>query len=147
MYLHQVSTCLTLVRGILITSIYRQATSVCVEDFDQSTVTTLMSTDVDRVGFGLFPIHEIWANLIEFGFATWLLARQVGIASTAPVVIALGKLWFHPREPQNLPNLSGALIGTIAVSQLAPRRQMKWMARVEERVGMNSQLSPFLGHV
>ena len=51
---------------------------------------TLMSTDVDRVAYGLQLVNEIWARLIETGIGIYLLWRQLGAVSVAPVLIVFG---------------------------------------------------------
>jgi ATP-binding cassette, subfamily C (CFTR/MRP), member 1 len=51
---------------------------------------TLMSTDVDRVTMSLNLLNEMWARTIEIGLGIWLLWRQLGAVSIAPIVIVLG---------------------------------------------------------
>lgn len=63
-------------------------------DFDNAAAVTLMSADTERIIYALRQMHEVWANIIEVGLATWLLYTQVGFACFAPLVIAAGMLVF-----------------------------------------------------
>lgn len=41
-----------------------------------------MSTDIERTEMGLRFVHELWANVIQVGLATWLLQQQLGTQKT-----------------------------------------------------------------
>lgn len=82
-----------MVRGSLVTAIYRKTTEISLTALDNSAAVTLMSTDVERIIIGLRSMHEFWANLIQVGIATWLLQRQIGLACVAPIAISVGKFW------------------------------------------------------
>lgn len=87
-YWHKQFKCLTMIRGSTITAIYRKTLEVN----DGNGSTTLMSTDVERITTGIRYIHEIWANVVELGIGIWLLERELGVASVAPVAVAVGGL-------------------------------------------------------
>jgi ATP-binding cassette, subfamily C (CFTR/MRP), member 1 len=78
-----------MVRGSLVTIIYRKTTEISITALDNSAAVTLMSTDVERIVNGLRMIHEFWANLIQVGIASWLLQRELGVAFVAPIVVAI----------------------------------------------------------
>jgi hypothetical protein len=63
-----------------------------------------MNTDVDRVTASLKLLNEIWARLIEIGIGVWLLWRQLGAVSIAPITIVLGILTL-PSSHMSIPNL------------------------------------------
>lgn len=87
-YWHKQFKCLTMIRGSIVTAIYRKTLEVN----DGKGSITLMSTDVERITTGMRYIHEIWANVVEVGMGIWLLERELGVASVAPVVVAGGGL-------------------------------------------------------
>lgn len=92
-YQHMTYRGITMVRGILITMLYRKASSLSITETDPTNSLTLISADVERITQGWQTLHEIWANPIEIGLAIFLLERQLGISCTVPVCVALGK-WF-----------------------------------------------------
>lgn len=50
---------------------------------------TLMSTDVDRTTVSLTKSTEMWAQLTEVIVGIWLLWRQLGALSLAPIGISI----------------------------------------------------------
>ena len=80
-YSHRNYRFITMVRGSLVTAIYRKTTEISLTALDNSAAVTLMSTDVERIIIGLRMMHEFWANLIQVGIATWLLQRQLYVES------------------------------------------------------------------
>jgi ATP-binding cassette, subfamily C (CFTR/MRP), member 1 len=50
---------------------------------------TLMSTDVERTTVSLSKTLEMWAHLTEVSVGVWLLWRQLGPISLAPIGITL----------------------------------------------------------
>ncbi|KAJ9150371.1 ABC multidrug transporter [Pleurostoma richardsiae] len=111
----------SLLRGFLISAIYRKTANMPhVGDGDTAAV-TLMGADVERIYTGLRLIHEVWANAIQIALAAWLLERQLGLAFLAPLLLVL--LGFA---------------GSFAISGRAVRFQGAWMARVQARIGVTS---------
>jgi ATP-binding cassette subfamily C (CFTR/MRP) protein 1 len=76
-------------RGALVTAIYRKTTEISIVALDNSAAVTLMSTDVERIVQGCRQMHELWVNIIQVAFATWILERTLGVASVAPFGICL----------------------------------------------------------
>ncbi|KAF3490889.1 ABC multidrug transporter [Arthroderma uncinatum] len=56
---------------------------------DPKAAVTLMSTDVERIIFGLRSFHEFWANTLQAGLLAYLLERQLGVAFIVPLVVAI----------------------------------------------------------
>jgi len=81
-----------MIRGVLVTAVYRKTTEISIIALDNSAAVTLMSTDVERIVQGMKNLHEFWANFIQVAITTWLLQQQLGLACIAPLGIALGKL-------------------------------------------------------
>lgn len=75
-------------RGSLVSAIYYKTTDISIASLDNSAAITLMSTDIERIELGLRFFHELWANIVQIGLATWLLQRQLGLPCIAPIIIA-----------------------------------------------------------
>jgi ATP-binding cassette subfamily C (CFTR/MRP) protein 1 len=79
-----------MVRGALVTIIYRKTTEISIAALDNSAAVTLMSTDVERIISGFRSLHEVWANVFQIGFSVWILEQQIGAACVGPVAVCLG---------------------------------------------------------
>lgn len=90
-YQHLTYRAITMVRGIMVTMLYKKASSLNMTEADPENSLTLMSADVERITQGWQTMHEIWANSCEIGLAIFLLERQLGISCAVPVCVALGK--------------------------------------------------------
>ncbi len=97
---------MAILRGMLVSAIYKKATEISITTLDDKAAMTLMSTDMERIVVGFRASHEIWANSIQIvgpsvfrpldynllickGIATWLLERQIGLACIAPVLVGV----------------------------------------------------------
>ena len=80
-----------MVRGGLISMLYRKATDLSITAVDPAASLTLMSADIERITNGWQTMNEIWANAIEIAVAIYLLERQLGVACFIPVAVAIGK--------------------------------------------------------
>lgn len=83
---YQAYRAITMIRGGLIYMIYSKMMDIKLGNITESAALTLMSTDVEQISRSLQYMNDIWANIIQVALATWLLERQLGIASMAPVV-------------------------------------------------------------
>jgi hypothetical protein len=92
LYQYKLYRSLTMVRAATVSLIYVTSLDSLEETLDDSKTVTLMSTDVDRIVSGLELVHETWARLLEMAIGVWLLARQIGAISIAPIVVAIRKL-------------------------------------------------------
>lgn len=90
-YQHNTYRGITMVRGILVTMLYKKASITTLSNADPANSLTLMSADVERITNGWQTMHEIWANSVEIGLAIYLLERQLGISCVVPVGVALCK--------------------------------------------------------
>jgi ATP-binding cassette, subfamily C (CFTR/MRP), member 1 len=84
-----------MVRGGLVSLLYRKATDLSMKDVDPASSMTLMSADIERIVQGWQSMHEIWANSLEVGIAIFLLERQLGVACVIPVAVSIRKLLFQ----------------------------------------------------
>ena len=78
-YQHRLYRTITIFRGAVVSLIYAKTLTRRAGIYDESAALTLMSTDVDRIVFGLQQITEIWARLIEIAIGIWLLKIQSGL--------------------------------------------------------------------
>lgn len=77
-------------RGVLISSIFSKTLKLSTDADSESRAMTLMIADVEGVVGSLKHLNEVWASLIETALATWLLERQVGLASLSMIALVLG---------------------------------------------------------
>lgn len=78
-----------MIRGALMTAVYRKGMEVNFKDNNGTKTVTLMSTDCELIIRGLLTMHELWASVIQVSFATWLVQRELGIACIGPIAITL----------------------------------------------------------
>jgi ATP-binding cassette subfamily C (CFTR/MRP) protein 1 len=81
---------ITMIRGGLISMLYRKAGDLSINSTDPASSMILMSADIERITTGWQTIHELWANLIEIAIAIYLLNRQLGAACAIPIAVAIG---------------------------------------------------------
>jgi hypothetical protein len=79
-----------MMRGVLISSIFSKTLKLSADADSESRAMTLMIADVEGVVGSLKHLNEVWASLIETALATWLLERQVGLASLSMIALVLG---------------------------------------------------------
>ncbi|CAG7951809.1 unnamed protein product [Penicillium salamii] len=120
-YQHLTYRGITLVRGVLITMLYKKATCLTLSDNDPASSLTLMSADVERITQGWSTLHDIWANSVEIALAIYLLERQLGISCIVPVCVALF-----------------ALVGSFVGMSLVVARQAQWLEAIEKRISSTS---------
>ena len=77
-----------MIRSTLTTAVFRKTTEISTTATGEKAAVTLMSADVDRIVNGFRDIHELWANFIQIGVATYILAVELGYACIAPVAVA-----------------------------------------------------------
>lgn len=79
-----------MLRGGLVSLIYRKTGTLSLQHVDPAASLTLMSADMERIVQGVQTMHEIWANAMEVGVAIYLLEVQLGVACVVPVVVSIG---------------------------------------------------------
>ena len=112
-----------MVRGSLVSVIYRKTLDLNSNVEHGSAAITLMSTDIDRIARSMNNAHEIWASSIETCIAIYLLERQIGWACVAPLAIALG-----------------CFFGNSWIAKVIPKRQKQWLLAGQKRVDMTSSM-------
>jgi ATP-binding cassette subfamily C (CFTR/MRP) protein 1 len=81
---------MTMMRGVLISSIFSKTLKLSTDADSESRAMTLMIADVEGVMGSVKHLNEVWVSLIETALATWLLERQVGLASLSMIALVLG---------------------------------------------------------
>ncbi|KAJ6102982.1 hypothetical protein N7486_005409 [Penicillium sp. IBT 16267x] len=120
-YQHNTYRGITMARGILVTMLYKKASTTTLSNADPANSLTLMSADVERISNGWQTMHEIWANSVEIGLAIYLLERQLGISCVVPVCVALL-----------------ALVGSLIGMSFVVAHQAKWLEAIEKRISSTS---------
>ncbi|PVH81871.1 hypothetical protein DL98DRAFT_457694 [Cadophora sp. DSE1049] len=114
---------ITMIRGGLISLLYRKATELSITATDPSSSMILMSADIERITTGWQTIHELWANVIEVGLAIYLLERQLGAACAVPIAVAIV-------------SMAGSLVAT----SLVMSRQAMWLEAIERRITATAEM-------
>ncbi|KAF2200883.1 canalicular multispecific organic anion transporter 1 [Delitschia confertaspora ATCC 74209] len=116
-YQHRTYRFITMMRGGLISMLYRKATDLSLTSVDPASSLTLMSADIERITMGMQTMHEIWSNLIEVAVAIYLLQRQLGAACAIPIGVAVVSLG-----------------GSIVATSFVMTRQAMWLEAIERRI-------------
>jgi hypothetical protein len=90
-YQHRTYRTIAMLRGGLVSIIYRKTSTLSLKDMDPATSMTLMSADMERIVQGWQTMHEIWGNSVEVGVAIYLLEAQLGVACVVPVAVSIRK--------------------------------------------------------
>ncbi|KAJ5404463.1 hypothetical protein N7509_004334 [Penicillium cosmopolitanum] len=112
-----------MIRGGLISLVYRQTTKLQARDFKDKSSITLISTDVERISYRIRGIHEAWMAPIQVAIAIFLLERQLGVACLIPTVIS-----------------SLAILATFPLSKTSCGAQLRWIERVQARLTVVSSM-------
>lgn len=104
------------IRVALVSAIFQKTIELNTTHLDTS-VLTLMSTDVERIQTGLQLIHDLWALPIQITISSWLLYQQLGPAFVAPLLVVLL-----------------CALGSLGVSSFVRSGILRWTKRTEERV-------------
>ncbi|KAI9736588.1 MAG: hypothetical protein M1818_006099 [Claussenomyces sp. TS43310] len=122
-YRHRSVRCLAIIRGTLVSAVFVKTTEISITALDNSAAVTLMSTDVERSVMALREVHELWANAIQVGIATYLLEAELGAACVVPIAVAL----------------STALV-MFKLSSFTQKLQLVWVQKIQERIGITSNM-------
>jgi len=111
------------VRGALVGSIFKSMLDVRPETGNSSSALSLMSTDVERITITAYVLINIFPDVIQVALALWILSTQLGTSSISAIILCFL-----------------CAMGSIYIAQLVPIRQTKWMAAIQKRVGITSNL-------
>ncbi|KAM4066385.1 ABC transporter [Hirsutella rhossiliensis] len=88
-YMHKTYRLMTMLRGALISAIFKKTLGLELSDARGSAAMTLMSADIDGIQTGLSVLHDVWASVIELALGIYLLATLVGSACVLAALPAL----------------------------------------------------------
>ncbi|KAL2826233.1 P-loop containing nucleoside triphosphate hydrolase protein [Aspergillus cavernicola] len=114
---------ISMVRGAVVSLLYKKASMLTTNDADPAASLTLMSADIERIVQGWQTMHEIWANAAEIALAIVLLERQLGIACAVPVGVSIF-----------------ALVGSLVAMSGVMVRQAKWLEAIERRISSTAAM-------
>ncbi|KGO51212.1 ABC transporter, integral membrane type 1 [Penicillium expansum] len=120
---HQAYRVVSMMRASMIDMMFRHVTVMRDSDIESSTPVTLMNADIERISSGFRYVHDVWACIVEIPIALYLLWRQLGIASVAPIVVVVV-----------------CMLMCVLISSLAGPRQKVWLEAIEKRVDMTAQV-------
>ncbi|KYK61504.1 hypothetical protein DCS_02646 [Drechmeria coniospora] len=123
LYKGQTYRCVAMVRSALVTMLHDTTLEIRSSVDADKRALTLMSTDVDLIASGLENLDVLWATPIEMAVVTYLLVDKIGLAAVAPVVVALA-----------------FTASAFALSRLAPKHQVTWLAAVQARVAATASM-------
>ncbi|KAH6677549.1 P-loop containing nucleoside triphosphate hydrolase protein [Halenospora varia] len=120
---HKAYRLVAMLRGSLIEIIYSKTMVMEATAIEESAPVTLMSADIERIGTGGRFIHDGWACIAEIPLALYLLWRELGVASMAPLGVAIL-----------------AMVGAVAISAMAGERQDIWLQAIQSRIDATGQM-------
>ncbi|KAL2812693.1 P-loop containing nucleoside triphosphate hydrolase protein [Aspergillus granulosus] len=120
---HLTYRAISMVRGAVVSLIYRKASMLSIKDADPAASLTLMSADIERIVQGWQTMHEIWANAAEIALAIFLLEKQLGIACAVPVGVSIF-----------------ALVCSLVAMSGVMARQAKWLEAIERRISSTTAM-------
>ncbi|KAF2012008.1 multidrug resistance-like protein [Aaosphaeria arxii CBS 175.79] len=127
LFLHRSFKFLTMLRGMLVSAIYHKTTELSITALDDSAAVTLMSADVERLILGLRGLHDLWANVLQFALAIYVLESRTGWACVGPIIVILATV---------------AIV--VSLTSFATKVQMEWLQKIKRRIGITSDM---LGHM
>lgn len=81
-----------MVRGGLITLIYRKMVRLPMQQLNESSAMALMGNDIETLVERIDALLvETWALGITVAIAVWMLTDQLGVVGIAPIIMALSK--------------------------------------------------------
>ncbi|KAF7594114.1 hypothetical protein BBP40_010113 [Aspergillus hancockii] len=122
-YQHMTYRAITMVRGAIVSMVYRKASTLSVEDADPASSLTLMSADIERIVQGWQTMHDIWGNTLEIGLAIFLLQQQLGVAAVVAITVAIS-----------------ALVGSLISLVFVVSRQAMWLEAIERRISSTASM-------
>lgn len=120
---HRTYRAITMLRGGLVSIIYRKATGLSLTDADPANSVTLMSADVERIVQGWSTITDMWANPLEIGLAIFLLQQELGVA----VAVNVGVMVF-------------ALLASLVAMGGIGQHQANWLKAIERRLSSTGNM-------
>ncbi|KAJ6438338.1 ABC multidrug transporter [Purpureocillium lavendulum] len=113
-----------MIRGGLISLIYRKMVRLPTKQLSESSAVSLMGNDVEMLTARVNNLLvESWANTITVAIAMWMLTHQLGAVSAAPIIMSLTCLFFS------------TMIGRLMIP-----RQTKYQKATQDRINFTSEV-------
>ncbi|KAK6532681.1 hypothetical protein TWF281_006860 [Arthrobotrys megalospora] len=122
-YWHEVDRWLTVLRGCLVSAVYRKTLTLDLRQTSTGASVALMSTDVEKAMLGFKWLHEAISSFTIIPIALCLLYFQVGLAFLAPLFV-LGLCTYLASH----------------MSTIIVRRQKVWLQETQKRVHFTSSV-------
>ncbi|KAK6505820.1 hypothetical protein TWF481_007711 [Arthrobotrys musiformis] len=122
-YWHEVDRWLTVLRGCLVSAVYRKTLTLDLRQTSTGASVALMSTDVEKAMLGFKWLHEAISSFAIIPIALVLLYFQVGLAFLAPLFI-LGLCTYLASH----------------MSTIIVKRQKIWLQETQKRVHFTSSV-------
>lgn len=134
---------LTMIRGGLVSLVCTGSLGLSAGAASEMASLTLIAADVDVICGAFSGLHDLWANPIEIGIATWLLARQLGVGCIGPILSAVCKNGSLTALDKLLSSADYSLVCFVVTSQL-PKRMgpaiKAWNIAIQKRVATTAQI-------
>ncbi|UNI18710.1 hypothetical protein JDV02_004963 [Purpureocillium takamizusanense] len=113
-----------MIRGGLISLIYRKMVRLPTKQLSESSAVSLMGNDVEMLTERInMLLVESWANTITVAIAMWMLTQQLGAVSAAPIIMSLICLFLN------------TMIGRLMVP-----RQITYQKATQDRINFTSEV-------
>ncbi|OAQ77246.1 ABC multidrug transporter [Purpureocillium lilacinum] len=113
-----------MIRGGLISLIYRKMVRLPTKQLGESSAVSLMGNDVEMLTERInMLLVESWANTITVAIAMWMLTQQLGAVSAAPIIMSLICLFLN------------TMIGRLMVP-----RQITYQKATQDRINFTSEV-------
>ncbi|OAA39066.1 ABC transporter, transmembrane domain, type 1 [Metarhizium rileyi] len=122
-YNHLNNRMVTLLRGVLVSEIFKKTLVIDQSRAKEMAAATLMSTDVEGIALGLRKFHDILASFVEVGLGIYLITTIVGKASFLII----------------FPGFASTLAMYEIGRRMAPAR-VAWNKEVQNRVSVTSSM-------
>lgn len=127
-----------MVRGGLITLIYRKMVRLPTKDLNESSAMALMGNDVETLVERINALLiESWAHAITVAIAVWMLAEQLGPVCAAPIIMATSMSRLQTPPTQTL-TFTVCLALSMLVGRQTVSRQKTYQEATQERINFTS---------
>lgn len=128
---------MTVIRGSLIGQIYKHSLCLPASESNIATSTvSLLVVDIERIQQTLQWVFTIIPNLIQVALGLWILETHLGVASVAPVIVALGTTHKSSNKNDSINLFPVSSVMSVHVGRRIPSRQRRWMEAIQRRVGI-----------
>ncbi|GFF44547.1 hypothetical protein IFM46972_07580 [Aspergillus udagawae] len=123
-YEHLGYRAVTMIRGGLMSLVFRHMMDLPLGSTDESSAMSLMGSDIEMLAEYFYSVVcETWANILQLALATWLLETQVGAVCIAPILVAIV-----------------FTASSFAMGNAVSTRQKEWLRATEKRINFTTSI-------